>query len=192
MNLLILASSSIYRKELLGRLQLPFTTFSPHVDESRLPDESIEDMAKRLAYEKAKAASKANPHAVVIGADTVAALGENTLGKPLTHDVAFEQLKAQSGKRVTFYSGVSVVAPLKPFEDTRVVQSTVTFRTLTDEMIETYLRKEKPYFSSGAFKSETLGSALITRFEGDDPTALIGLPLIALCALLEAAGVKVL
>lgn len=192
MRELVLASSSVYRKELLSRLQLPFMTFSPHVNESRLPDEPVHAMVERLARDKARAAGQVFPHKCCIGADTLACLGETTLGKPMTHEVAVQQLKQLSQQRVDFHTGVSVVAPAQGFEETRVVTTTVTFRQLSDAMIEHYLRKEKPYFSSASFKSETLGSALITRFEGDDPTALIGLPLIALCDLLAAAGMPVI
>lgn len=192
MDNLVLASSSVYRKELLSRLQLPFRTFSPHLDESPLPDEPFIAMAERLAREKASAGAQSFPNNICIGADTIACLGQITIGKPLNHQVAVAQLRQLSGQRVDFHTGVSVVAAHLSYAATRVVTSTVTFRTLTDEMIEHYLQKEKPYFSSASFKSETLGSALITRFEGEDPTALIGLPLIALCDLLQDAGVKVL
>lgn len=192
MTNLILASSSVYRKELLARLQLPFSTSSPHVDETRLANEAPKDMVMRLATLKAKAVAGMHPDALCIGADTAATCGDEILGKPLTHAVAVEQLQKISGQSVSFHTGISLVRGSPAFEHTRCITTTVTFRLLNDAMIENYLQKEKPYFSSASFKSETLGSALITDFSGNDPTAIIGLPLIALCDMLLDAGLAVL
>lgn len=192
MTQLILASSSIYRKELLARLKVPFDTYSPEIDESRLDNESIHDMVERLSRAKAQAALAKYPHAVCIGSDEVAGLEETILGKPGTHENAIAQLTQMSGKQVIFYTGVCVSAPLKNYEVYHLSTTAITFRDLTQEMIENYLHKEKPYHSAGSFKSETLGSALINRFESDDPTAIIGLPLIKLSQMLEEAGIAVI
>ncbi len=189
---LLLASSSIYRQELLARLKVPFDSFSPDIDETPKVGESIQALVLRLSKEKAKAASQRFPDAVCIGSDEVAALDNQILGKPLTHEAAIQQLMSMSGKRVEFHTGVCVYAPALSFEDCRLVTTAVTFRQLTPSMIENYLIKEQPYQSAGSFKSETLGSALIEKFHGDDPTAMIGLPLITLCQLLEKVGVAVI
>lgn len=188
---LILASSSSYRRELLERLKLPFQCVSPEVDETALPNETFEAHVKRLSLAKAQAVAKRYPARICIGSDEIATLGNNILGKPLTHDKAILQLTQMSGKTVTFYTGVAVVRG-ESYQDYRLTMTKVTFRELSSKMIETYLTKEQPYNSAGSFKSETLGSALITQFEGKDPTALIGLPLIELTQMLEKAGVAVL
>lgn len=189
---LILASSSIYRKELLSRLKVPFSTFSPDVDESRHKDEHIPDMVKRLSLAKAHIACEKNPNSICIGSDEVAGLDDEILGKPLCHENAIKQLSSMSGKQVVFYTGVCVCAPFLPFEEYRLSTTTITFRTLSPAMIENYLQKEKPYQSAGSFKSETLGSALISRFESEDPTAIIGLPLIILSEMLTQAGIAII
>lgn len=191
MHKLLLASSSIYRQELLGRLKIPFDSFAPDVDETPKTGESIQALVLRLSKEKAKAASNRFPEAVCIGSDEVAALGNVILGKPLTHENAVMQLMSMSGKKIEFHTGVCVYAPTLSFEDCRLVTTAVTFRKLTPSMIENYLNKEQPYQSAGSFKSETLGSALIEKFHGDDPTAMIGLPLITLCDMLEKVGIAV-
>ncbi|MBS0287839.1 MAG: septum formation protein Maf [Proteobacteria bacterium] len=188
---LILASSSIYRKELLSRLKVPFSIFSPDVDETRLQGETIPDMVKRLSIAKARIACEKNPRSVCIGSDEVAGLDGEILGKPLTHENAIKQLTHMSGKEVVFYTGVCVSAPFLPFEEYRLSTTSITFRQLTPAMIENYLQKEKPYQSAGSFKSETLGSALISRFESEDPTAIIGLPLIILSEILTQAGITI-
>lgn len=188
MHKLLLASSSVYRQELLGRLKIPFDSFSPNIDETPKPGESIQALVLRLSKEKAIAASNRFPEAICIGSDEVAALDNEVLGKPLTHEKAVKQLMSMSGKKVAFHTGVCVLAPLQAFEDCRLVTTAVTFRKLTPSMIENYLNKEQPYQSAGSFKSETLGSALIEKFHGDDPTAMIGLPLITLCDMLEKVG----
>ncbi len=189
---LILASSSIYRHELLSRLKIPFTTFSSDIDETPHPGEPIPEMVLRLSKEKAHACALLNPGAICIGSDEVAALGNTILGKPLTHENAIKQLSEMSGQQVIFYTGVCVSAPFLKHEDIRMATTTVTFRTLSQQMIENYLHKEKPYHSAGSFKSETLGSALLERFESEDPTAIIGLPLIMLCDMLSRVGIEVI
>jgi septum formation protein len=189
---LLLASSSIYRQELLARLKIPFDSFAPDIDETPKKGESIQALVLRLSKEKAKAASQRFLDAVCIGSDEVAALDNQILGKPLTHEAATLQLKSMSGRKVEFHTGVCVYAPTLAFEDCRLVTTAVTFRQLTTSMIENYLLKEQPYQSAGSFKSETLGSALIEKFHGDDPTALIGLPLITLCEMLQKIGLGVI
>lgn len=189
---LLLASSSPYRQELLARLKVSFDCFSPDIDETPKLGESIQALVLRLSKEKAKAASIQFPDAVCIGSDEVAALNNTILGKPLTHEAATQQLMSMSGKKVEFHTGVCVYAPTLSFEDCRLVTTGVLFRELSPSMIENYLMKEQPYQSAGSFKSETLGSALIEKFYGDDPTALIGLPLITVCEMLQKIGLGVI
>ena len=189
---IVLASSSPYRQELLSRLKIPFTSYSPEIDETALPNENFEAHVKRLSIAKALAASLQFPDALCIGSDEIAGLNSEILGKPLTHENAVLQLRKMSGQTVTFYTGVCITIKRSNYQDYRLALTKIHFRDLTDEMIETYLQKEQPYFSAGSFKSETLGTALIKRFEGHDPTALIGLPLIDLTEMLEKAGGKVL
>lgn len=189
---LILASSSIYRRELLERLKIPFATFSPNIDESLKPDESLEEHVLRLSQEKAIAAASNFPQSIIIGSDEVAALNNTLLGKPMTHENAIKQLEQMSGQRVFFHTGVCVHNPETNATEVRLVTTAVKFRPLSTLMIENYLNKEKPYHSAGSFKSETLGSALIERFEGEDPTAMIGLPLISLCDMLKKVGLDVI
>ncbi len=189
---LILASSSIYRKELLSRLKVPFTSFSPHIDESRLSNESIPDMVKRLSCAKAKAGSLQYPESICIGSDVVAALDNTILGKPETHENAVQQLMQMSGKEIIFYTGVCVSAPSLNFETYHLSPTKVQFKKLNLDMIEHYLQKEKPYQSAGSFKAETLAIALIERYECEDPTAIIGLPLMFLSQQLITLGVDVL
>jgi septum formation protein len=189
---IILASSSPYRRELLSRLKLPFQCHSPEIDETALPDESFEDHVQRLSIAKAQAVSQTYPKSVCIGSDEIATLGTDILGKPLNHPNAILQLTKMSGQTVTFYTGVAVVIGASDYLDYRLVTTQVRFRDLSPKMIENYLNKEQPYHSAGSFKSETLGSALITQFEGTDPTALIGLPLIALTEMLGKAGMDVI
>lgn len=192
MKKIILASSSIYRQELLSRLKIPFDSFSPDIDETPLANETVETLVQRLAKAKAKAAQLRYPDALCIGSDEVAALDYRPLGKPLTHANAILQLSAMSGKRVDFHTGICVLSANPEFADCRLVTTAVLFRQLTQNMIENYLLKEKPYHSAGSFKSETLGVALIEKFQGEDPTALIGLPLIVLCEMLNQAGISVI
>ncbi|HEV7914533.1 MAG TPA: Maf family nucleotide pyrophosphatase [Albitalea sp.] len=185
---LILASTSRYRRELLDRLRLPFEVRSPDVDESPRPGELPAALATRLAMAKAQAVAARFPSAVVIGSDQVADLDGVPIGKPGTHDRAVEQLRAMSGRSVTFQTAVAVVRRDRGFAGSALVPVTVSFRRLTDAEIERYLRLEQPYDCAGSAKSETLGIALLDAIESDDPTALVGLPLIRTCQLLRSAG----
>ena len=186
---LILASTSGYRRELMSRLRLPFDVVSPEVDETPLAREAPEALARRLALAKARAVSELHPAAVVIGSDQVADLDGLAIGKPGTHERATAQLRSMSGNAVVFHTAVSVVCAAIGFEDTAWVPVTVRFRRLSDAEIERYLRTEQPYDCAGSAKIETLGIALVEAVLADDPTALIGLPLIKTCALLRRAGI---
>ena len=186
---LILGSTSRYRRELLERLRLPFTVESPGVDETPLAGERPAAMALRLALAKAHAVARLHPHAVVIGSDQVADLDGAAIGKPGSHERAFEQLRSMSGRSVVFQTAVAVVCAASGFADSALAPVRVRFRTLSDAQIERYLRLEQPYDCAGSAKSEALGIALLESIESDDPTALIGLPLIRTCALLRAAGI---
>jgi septum formation protein len=185
---LILASTSRYRRELLERLRLPFEACSPDVDETPLPGEAPAALAERLALEKARALGRLRPDAVVIGADQVADVDGVAIGKPGTHERATAQLRSMSGRRIVFQTAVAVVRAATGFAEVRRVPVTVRFRTLGDAEIEFYLRTEQPYDCAGSAKCETLGIALLDAIESDDPTALIGLPLIQTSALLRSAG----
>lgn len=189
---LILASTSVYRRHLLERLRLPFTVIASDVDEAALPHESPAQLACRLALAKARTVSQQHPGSVVIGSDQVADLNGEALGKPLTHARAVAQLQRMRGQTVIFQTAVAVVCQAKGFAQTELAQVKVLFKHLTDAQIERYLITEQPYDCAGSAKSEGLGIALLTRIDNDDPTALIGLPLIRTCQLLEAAGLKVL
>ena len=186
---LILGSTSRYRRELLQRLRLPFEVVSPEVDETPLPGEQPAAMAQRLALVKARAVASKFATAVVIGSDQVADLDGEPVGKPGTHERAFEQLRSMSGRSVVFQTAVAVVRGDVGFEGVALVPVTVRFRTLTDAQIEHYLRAEQPYDCAGSAKSEALGIALLHSIESNDPTALVGLPLIQTCALLRQAGI---
>lgn len=188
---LVLASSSASRKALLARLQLPFDTASPGIDETRREGETPAALAERLAIEKARAVAARYQDALVIGSDQVATLGHAILGKPGAHERAVEQLIACSGQRVTFLNGIALLSSGSGRLQSGVVPTHVVFRTLSIEQIERYLRSERPYDSAGSFYSEALGIALFERLEGDDPTALVGLPLIRLVAMLASEGVEV-
>jgi len=185
---LILASTSPYRRALLERLRLPFSVCKPDVDETRLPDETAEKMVCRLAQAKAGVVAREHPEAWVIGSDQCAVLDEHILGKPGTHARAFEQLKAASGKRVTFHTGLCLMQHANGFERLVNIPFSVHFRELTAREIEHYLQHEQPYDCAGSFKSEGLGITLFQSMQGNDPSSLIGLPLIALCAMLREAG----
>jgi septum formation protein len=185
---LILASTSRYRRELLARLRLPFRALSPETDETALPGEAPAALAERLALAKARALARRFPDAVVIGADQVADVDGSALGKPGDHARAVEQLRAMSGRTIVFQTALAVVREATGFAEVRRVPVPVRFRRLDDAEIEFYLRTEQPYDCAGAAKCETLGIALLEAIESDDPTALIGLPLITTCALLRAAG----
>ena len=185
---LILASTSRYRRELLERLRLPFRALSPGTDETPRPGESPAALSERLALAKARALSERFPDAVVIGADQVADVDGVAIGKPGDHERAVEQLRAMSGRTIVFQTALAVVRAATGFADVRRVPVPVRFRTLGDTEIEFYLRAEQPYDCAGSAKCETLGIALLEAIESDDPTALVGLPLITTCALLRAAG----
>ncbi|HEY1128207.1 MAG TPA: Maf family nucleotide pyrophosphatase [Roseateles sp.] len=185
---LILASTSRYRRELLTRLRLPFEAVAPEVDETALPGEAPAALAERLALAKARAVAALRPGAVVIGSDQVADLGGETIGKPGTHEAATAQLRRMSGREVVFQTAVAVVAPgLAAIERAEV---RVRFRELGDAAIEAYLRADQPYDCAGSAKVESLGVALLEAVQSDDPTALVGLPLIRTCALLRRAGLE--
>ena len=185
---LILASTSVYRRELLQRLRLPFTSVSPEVDETPLPNEAPAELAMRLALAKARAVAQRFPQAVVIGSDQVADLAGQPIGKPGHHARAVAQLQSMCGQRVVFHTAVAVVRLDSGYERAELAQVKVRFRNLTDAEIECYLSIDQPYDCAGSAKCETLGIALLDAIDSDDPTALIGLPLIRTCALLRGAG----
>ncbi|WP_336691878.1 Maf family nucleotide pyrophosphatase [Delftia acidovorans] len=185
---LILGSTSRYRRELLERLRLPFQTVSPEVDETPLAGETPHALSLRLALAKARAVAALHPGAVVIGSDQVPELDGLPLSKPGNHERATEQLRQMSGRQMSFHTAVSVVCRETGFSETDVVTVQVRFRDLNDAEIERYLRAEQPYDCAGSAKSEGLGIALLDAIVSDDPTALIGLPLIRTCQLLRAAG----
>ena len=189
---LILGSTSRYRRELLQRLRVPFNVVSPDVDETPLANEAPQALATRLALAKAKAVAALHPNAVVIGSDQVADLNGEPLGKPGTHERAVLQLQRMRGQTVVFQTAVSVVCQANGFEQTELAQIKVRFRDLSDAEIEAYLRAEEPYDCAGSAKSEGLGIALLDAIDNDDPTALIGLPMIRTARLLRAAGVDLL
>ena len=189
---LILGSTSRYRRELLARLRVPFDVVSPDVDETPLAGESPQVLATRLALAKAQAVAALHPHAVVIGSDQVADLNGEPLGKPGTHERAVRQLQRMRGQTVVFQTAVSVVCQASGFEQTELAQIKVRFRDLSDADIEAYLRAEEPYDCAGSAKSEGLGIALLDAIDNDDPTALIGLPMIRTARMLRAAGIDLL
>ena len=189
---LILGSSSRYRRELLQRLRLPFDVHSPDLDETPLPGEAPAALACRLAIAKARAVAALYPDAVVIGSDQVADLNGEPLGKPGNHARAVAQLRQMRGQSVVFQTAVAVACLATGFEQMLLAPVRVQFRDLDDAEIESYLRAEEPYDCAGSAKSEGLGIALLSCIDNDDPSALVGLPLIRTCALLRAAGVKVL
>ena len=186
---LILASTSRYRRELLSRLHLLFEVQAPDVDETPAPSEQPAALARRLATDKARVISTQAPDAVVIGSDQVADLDGICIGKPGNHARATAQLKSMSGRSVVFHTAVAVLAGARGYARTEVVSVNVRFRSLTDAEIEHYLRVEQPYDCAGSAKCETLGIALLAAIESDDPTALVGLPLIRTCELLREAGI---
>jgi septum formation protein len=189
---LILASTSVYRRQLLERLRIPFSVISPEVDESDLPGETPEPLARRLALAKAQAVALRHPECVVIGSDQVADLAGQALGKPHTHARAVVQLQRMRGQTVIFQTAVAVVCHATGFAQVELAPVRVQFKPLTDAQIEHYLQIEQPYDCAGSAKSEGLGIALLERIDNDDPTALVGLPLIRTCILLEAAGLSLL
>ena len=188
---LVLASTSIYRRELLQRLQIPFQIAAPDVDESALPGESAQQTAWRLSLAKASAVKSQHPDALIIGSDQVALLGEQRLGKPLTHENAVHQLRTMRNRTVTFYTALTLLNTRTNEAQTDVAENRVTFRQFGDDEIESYLHKEKPYQCAGSAQAEGLGISLISRMQGDDPNALIGLPLILLVSMLRNLGVQI-
>jgi septum formation protein len=192
MQPIILASSSIYRHALLERLQLPFSVVSPDVDETALTGETPEQTALRLAQLKARKVAESHPDALIIGCDQVATLDSLQLGKPLTHDNAVKQLRLMRGRTVVFHSALCLYNAVSGRMQAQDVIYEVRFRDLSDAQIESYLRKEQPYHCAGSAKSEGLGIAMIEWMRGDDPNALIGLPLIALIGMLQQEGMEVI
>jgi len=178
--------------ELLSRLRIPFETEAPNVDETPHPLESPKDLALRLALAKARAVAQKHPEAVVIGSDQVADLDGIPLGKPGNHTNAVLQLQKMRGKTVIFQTALSVICLASGYERTDLAAVKVQFRDLSDAEIESYLRAEEPYDCAGSAKSEGLGIALLASIDNDDPTALVGLPLIRTCQMLREAGVKLL
>lgn len=189
---LILGSTSPYRRELLQRLRLPFEVVRPEVDETPHAGELPVALAQRLAMEKALTVARQHPKAVVIGSDQVADLDGEPLGKPGTHERAVAQLQRMRGHTVVFQTAVAVVCIESGFAEQALAQVKVQFRQLSDAAIETYLRAEQPYDCAGSAKSEGLGIALLERIDNQDPSALVGLPLIHTCRLLRAAGLPLL
>ncbi|MHB1202234.1 MAG: Maf family protein [Acidithiobacillus sp.] len=188
----ILASTSPYRRDLLARLGIPFTVAASAVEETPLPDETPAQLVQRLAQAKAGAVFAQQPQAIVIGADQMAVCEGAVLGKPGNAEGAARQLRRISGKRVDFMNGLAIMAPSLPVARVELIIYTVHMRALSDQEIADYIRRDRPFDCAGSFRSEGLGIALASRLEGEDPTALIGLPLIRLCALLAAAGRPVL
>ena len=189
---LVLGSTSRYRRELLSRLNVPFDVAAPDVDETPRDGETPAVLAQRLALAKAHAVARRFPDAVVIGSDQVADLDGEPLGKPGTHENAVAQLRRMRGHSVIFQTAVAVVCLSTGFEQADLAAVRVQFRVLHDTEIESYLRLEQPYDCAGSAKSEGLGIALLDAIENDDPTALVGLPLIRTCRMIRAAGVKLL
>ena len=189
---IILASTSRYRRALLERLAWPFEVEAPGVEEASLPGERPADTAVRLSLAKARAVAARHADALVIGSDQVAELDGRAVGKPADHADAVAQLRAASGRTVVFHTGVALVDARSGRARHRLVDVASTFRVLSDDDIERYLARERPYDCAGSVKSEGFGIALFERIESDDPTALIGLPLIAVAALLRDAGLDVL
>lgn len=188
---IILASTSVFRKMCLEKLQLPFETDKPEIDETRLTGESVAEMVDRLSLEKALKVAESHPNALIIASDQSAALNQQTLNKPLNYETAKQQLKDSSGECVAFYTGLVVLdtrhTPPKTYQTKDITK--VHFRTLTDETIHNYLTLETPYQCAGSFKSEGLGITLFKKIENHDPNALIGLPLIELTSIFEEIGI---
>lgn len=192
MTQLVLASTSPFRKALLERLGQPFSTARPDTDETRRPGETANALVERLSEDKARAVAGQFPEALIIGSDQVAVLGDEILGKPGTHEKAMTQLSATSGNEVLFLTGLCLLNAASRRAQVEVVPFTVKFRSLTARQIDTYLRREQPYNCAGSFKSEGLGIALFEAMKGEDPNALVGLPLIRLITMLNNEGVDVL
>ncbi len=189
---LVLASTSPYRRELLQRLQVPFEVAAPEVNETPLPHETPAATALRLAQLKARAVNTAYPNALIIGSDQVATVDGLQIGKPGTHQRAAEQLRLMAGKCVTFHTALALYNSASGSMQTTCVPTTVQLRPLSEAQIESYLRKDQPYNCAGSARVETLGIAVISKLQSDDPNALIGLPLIALTQMLANEGLDVL
>ena len=192
-QLIVLASTSVYRSELLKRLQLPFVTAAPDVDETPLPNESARDTSLRLSQEKAQAVAAEYPDALIIGSDQVAILDGQQLGKPGTHDNAVKQLHSMRGKTTCFYTALTLLNSRTGQMQSEVAENGVTLRDiseLSNAEIEAYLLKEQPYQCAGSAKSEGLGIALMSKMTGNDPNALIGLPLMLLINMLRRENVQ--
>lgn len=186
---LLLASSSVYRRDLLSRLRLPFTCSSPDIDESHRPGESALELVQRLSLEKAQVLAASHPAHLIIGSDQVAVLNGQIIGKPHIFDKARQQLLNASGASVSFLTGLTLLNSQTGHYQTDCVPFTVHMRHLNAEQIERYLHAEEPYDCAGSFKAEGLGVSLFQRTEGDDATSLVGLPLIRLVDMLLAQGV---
>ncbi len=182
---LILASTSPFRKAILDKLDIEFDTVSPKTDETALENETPKQLVERLSIAKAKAVADNNENALVIGSDQVSVINNEIIGKPHTHENAIKQLQNASGKTVTFYTGLCLYNSATHQYQSEVVPFDVVFRNLSDQQIESYLKKEEPYNCAGSFKSEALGIVLFEKLQGDDPNTLMGLPLICLVKMLE-------
>jgi septum formation protein len=189
---LVLASTSLYRKELLSRLGIPFITAAPDLDESPLVGETAAQTSERLAIAKAKVLAEQFPNCLVIGSDQVALLNGEQLGKPGTHERAVRQLAAMRGQTIAFHTALCLYNTANGNTQSYVDITTVTMRNYTDAQIETYLQREKPYNCAGSAKTEGLGIVMIAAIEGKDPAAIIGLPLIELITMLDAEGFSIL
>lgn len=188
---IVLASSSSYRRELLTRLQLPFTCHSPDIDETPQANESAQALVQRLALSKARALAQHYPQHIIIGSDQVAVLDGKIIGKPLHAEGATQQLSAASGRSLVFLTGLAVIDTRTQIEQVDLVPFTVHFRTLNAAQIQRYIAAEQPFDCAGSFKSEGLGVSLFQATEGGDATSLVGLPLIRLCDMLNACGIAV-
>ena len=188
---IVLASSSSYRRELLTRLQLPFTCHSPDIDETPQANESAQALVQRLALSKARALAQHYPQHIIIGSDQVAVLDGKIIGKPLHAEGATQQLNAASGRSLVFLTGLAVIDTRTQIEQVDLVPFTVHFRTLNAAQIQRYIAAEQPFDCAGSFKSEGLGVSLFQATEGSDATSLVGLPLIRLCDMLNACGIAV-
>ena len=191
MRRLLLASSSPYRRELLSRLRLPFEHLAPQIDETAFPDESPEQLVRRLSRDKARALTKTHPDHLIIGSDQVAVLGDKIIGKPHTFERAREQLLSCSGKRLDFLTGLTLLDSSSGTEQVDCVRFSVHFRELNTAQIERYLKTEQPFDCAGSFKAEGLGISLFRATEGEDASSLIGLPLIRLVDMLDDAGIEI-
>lgn len=189
---LILASTSPFRKAILNKLGISFDTVSPEVDETALVNETPQQLVERLSIAKAKAVADKTNKALVIGSDQVSVINGEIIGKPHTHANAVKQLQNASGKTVTFYTGLCLYNSSTRQYQSDVVPFNVVFRSLSEQQIENYLKKEEPYNCAGSFKSEALGIILFKKLEGEDPNSLMGLPLIRLVNMLEQENFSIL